>query len=273
MSVYASTAASVEISIKTGSNPTCMGDLVTFNATPTNGGTSPTYVWKIGTVAVGTGASYTADNFTDGQVVTCEITSNDAWVIQKTATSNPITMKVYSIAPSVTIALTSGSNPSISGQSLTFTATPINGGSSPSYQWKVDGSDVGDSRPTFTSTYLTNGQIVSCDVISSSSCASPTKATSNTIRMNVNFRVGNQVISANELIKVYPNPFANEIIIEFDGNTNKIDFEILNSLGQTILNGILVDKNVIKTAHFTPGIYLIKFKSGLTSEFRKIVKN
>jgi len=73
-------------------------------------------------------------------------------------------------------------------------------------------------------------------------------------------------------IKVYPNPVTNELTIELKGNTKKIDFEIINSLGQVVYNGNIVEKTVVQMANFAPGIYIIKFESGKTFEFKKIVK-
>lgn len=73
-------------------------------------------------------------------------------------------------------------------------------------------------------------------------------------------------------VKVYPNPITNELVIEFEGNTNKINFEVLNAIGQVVFNGILLERVVVQTASFIPGIYLIKLKSGKTFEFKKVIK-
>ncbi len=79
--------------------------------------------------------------------------------------SNTITMAVNTnVTPSVAIALTTGSNPGCAGSSLTFTATPTNGGTTPAYQWKVNGSNVGTNSATFTTSSLTNGQVVTCEL-------------------------------------------------------------------------------------------------------------
>ncbi len=50
----------------------------------------------------------------------------------------------------------------------------------------MNGANVGTNSATYTTTTLTNGAVVNCVMTSSSSCASPTTATSNSITMTVN---------------------------------------------------------------------------------------
>ncbi|MBK7762450.1 MAG: S8 family serine peptidase [Bacteroidetes bacterium] len=177
---------SVSIAVTSGSNPLCAGSSITFTATPTNGGI-PSYQWQVNGSNVGTNsATFTSSTLTNGQAVTCIMTSTATCASPTTASSNSITMVVNPIlTPSVSIAVTSGTNPMCSGSSITFTATPTNGGA-PSYQWQVNGSNVGTNSSTFTSSSLTNGQAVTCIMTSTATCASPTTASSNSINMVVN---------------------------------------------------------------------------------------
>jgi PKD repeat protein len=71
------------------------------------------------------------------------------------------------------------------GTSVTFTAIPTNGGSNPSYQWKVNGINVGSGGSTFTSSLLKNGDVVTVVMTSSEMCTSGNPATSNSITMSV----------------------------------------------------------------------------------------
>jgi len=88
--------------------------------------------------------------------------------------------------PAVSIAIISGTNPACAGQLINFSATPVNGGSFPAYQWKVDGNNVGTDSPTYSSPTLTNGQVVSCVMTSNLPNANPLTANSNSITMTVN---------------------------------------------------------------------------------------
>jgi gliding motility-associated-like protein len=65
---------------------------------------------------------------------------------------------------------------------ITFTATPLNGGSNPTLQWYINSVPVlGQNGLTFTSTSLNNGDIVSAGIISNLPCADSTMIISNTI--------------------------------------------------------------------------------------------
>jgi photosystem II stability/assembly factor-like uncharacterized protein len=84
---------------------------------------------------------------------------------------------------------------------------------------------------------------------------------------------GYEFMGTNNSTKVYPNPVANELSIELDRITDNTVFEILNTFGQVVLKGTLVDKKtIINTSSFSPGVYLLKLENGKTIDFKKIIK-
>lgn len=87
------------------------------------------------------------------------------------------------VIPSISIS--ASSQEICTGTEVTFYATPVNGGSSPTYQWTVNGSNVGPNSPTYSSTTLANGDIINCILTSSDPCAINPNATSNSIAMVV----------------------------------------------------------------------------------------
>uniref|UniRef100_UPI00260891DC hypothetical protein n=1 Tax=Flavobacterium sp. TaxID=239 RepID=UPI00260891DC len=146
---------------------------------------APSYQWKLNGSDVGSdSATYTTTSLSNGDVVSVVMTSNaNPCLTGSPATSNTITTTVNANQPaSVTIASSDADNTICSGTSVTFTATPTNGGSAPSYQWKLNGSDVGSDSATYTTTSLSNGDVVSVVMTSNATpCLTGSPATSNSL--------------------------------------------------------------------------------------------
>uniref|UniRef100_UPI003A92F63D HYR domain-containing protein n=1 Tax=Bizionia sp. TaxID=1954480 RepID=UPI003A92F63D len=166
--------ATASISSSPGS-PICNGTAVTFTATSSNLGASPNYEWFVGGSSVGNNnASYTTTSLTNGDDVYVEITSGPCNTV---TTSNSITMTVNPLLP-VSFTLNTSANPACTGENLTFFVTGLtNGGATPAYQWYVNGSPVGSNTNAFTSTTISTGDVVSVEVSSNLTCASPIPAT------------------------------------------------------------------------------------------------
>jgi len=173
---------SVAMSAST-SDSVCAATSVTYSATPTNGGTAPTYVWSVAGSPVATGAtySYTPAN---GDVVTVEMTSNAACPSVASVSASKAMTVIPNLAPSVTISV--GPNDTLcSGSAATFVAVGANGGDAPVYTWIVGGTVVpGVSGPSYT--YMpSNNQTVVAKLNSSYRCPSANNVSSNTITMHI----------------------------------------------------------------------------------------
>lgn len=96
-------------------------------------------------------------------------------------------VSVGTVPAGITTAITTGSDAFCEGTPVTFTATPINGGTSPSYQWYVDGNSIsGATNATFNSNTLSSGSpVVTCQITSSADCASPATAISTGITLTI----------------------------------------------------------------------------------------
>ncbi len=106
--------------------------------------------------------------------------TNEYWAIDNVAilNANPI------IVTSVTISTASTSV--CDGTNVIFTASPTNGGTSPIYQWKNNGVDVGLNSPTYTTSSLTNANSITCIMTSNATpCTNGSPATSNAIIMEI----------------------------------------------------------------------------------------
>jgi hypothetical protein len=74
------------------------------------------------------------------------------------------------------------------------------------------------------------------------------------------------------LFNVYPNPISDELTIEMRGGREKVNFELVNSIGQTVQNGSFIEKTVIQANNLATGVYLIKLQHGNTFEVTKLIK-
>ncbi|MBI3235292.1 MAG: hypothetical protein HYZ42_14870, partial [Bacteroidetes bacterium] len=191
--VTSNVTPSVSLSITSGSSSICSGSSVTFTATPTNGGASPVYNFKVNgnSVQNSSTATYTSTSFANSDAVTCTMTANNTCQTTATANNGTTNMTVTTnVTPSVSLSITSGSSSICSGASVTFTATPTNGGSSPVYNFKVNGNSVqNSSTATYTSTSFANSDAVTCTMTANNTCQTTATANSGTTNMTVTTNV------------------------------------------------------------------------------------
>ncbi|HRQ51082.1 MAG TPA: hypothetical protein PLR74_11135, partial [Agriterribacter sp.] len=87
------------------------------------------------------------------------------------------------VAPQVSIATASATI--CRSENINFTATPVNGGASPSYQWKINGVNTGSNSNAFSSSALSDNDVVTCVMTSNAACSTPASVTSNSIQVSV----------------------------------------------------------------------------------------
>ncbi|MBL7903378.1 MAG: VCBS repeat-containing protein [Bacteroidales bacterium] len=175
------------ISITASETAFCSGTAVTFTASCVNQGSTPVYQWKLNNNNTGTNSPvYTSTNLAHNDQVLCELTSSEPCAIVPDAISNSIVVSVtQTLTPSVSISATATSI--CQGTAVTFTATPVNGGSNPQYQWRINGNPVqGATQPQFTSSSLSNADAVSCALTSSEPCVTAVTVVSAPVTLQVN---------------------------------------------------------------------------------------
>jgi gliding motility-associated-like protein len=165
----------------------CAGTAFTFTPTPTNAGNSPTYQWFVNGTAVGTGPTYTSTTLRDGDIVRVVLTPTVGFCASGPAIATARVSLTPVLISSVKVS-TSTTLPVCVGAPVAFGIDVVaNIGSSPQYQWQVDGANVaGATGPRFTSTTLRDGQAVTLVVRSTDACGQPATATSNAVRVTIN---------------------------------------------------------------------------------------
>jgi gliding motility-associated-like protein len=164
--------------------PACEGVPLTFTAVPVNGGLNPVYEWYInGVPFIGqSSATFITASLNDSDIVSVLMTSSLTCASPDSALSNSFQQFIIQeLTPSVSI-VSMPMGVQCASVPITFTATPVNGGSNPTLQWYINSVPVlGQNGLTFTSTSLNNGDIVSAGIISNLPCADSTMIISNTI--------------------------------------------------------------------------------------------
>ncbi len=89
---------------------------------------------------------------------------------------------VSQVRPSVTITPAAF----CAGTSTTLTATPVEGGSAPTYSWTVNAGAVVSTQNTYTSSTFKNGDVVRVVMTSNSSCAFPSNIGDTSVTVKVN---------------------------------------------------------------------------------------
>jgi hypothetical protein len=161
------------------------------------------------------------NNLQNGDVIDVVMISNFSpanCLIGSPAFSNTITNTVNAnLTPLVTISSNDIDNIICTGTSILFTANPTNGGSAPSYQWKLNGNNIGLNAPTITLNTIIDGDVISLMMTSNASpCLSSTIAISNLIPIKV--LTSNITASANKTNICY----GDTVILKGSGAVNYV---------------------------------------------------
>ena len=174
------------ITIVPNATTICIGSAINFATTIKNGGSTPTYRWyKNGVLVDSLDATYSyiiSNNNTD--TVYCTMISNASCLTQSSSTSNIVyDTSISKVTPSVSII--SNTSAVCSGSNVIFTATPVNGGSSPTYQWQKNGVNVGSNNSVYQVSGLMDNDTIICQLTSSNSCILTNNVNSNKIGIQI----------------------------------------------------------------------------------------
>ena len=135
-------------------------------------GAGYSYQWQNGSVNI-PGATSSAYSVTIAGSFKAVITSNFGCITVSSAVAVTVDPSLL-ITPSVTISAMPGNILCLVPSPVSFSATPVNGGSAPTYQWFVNGAGAGMGA-TFGYTPA-NGDIVKLLMTSNAACVSPLTA-------------------------------------------------------------------------------------------------
>jgi len=175
----------VGVDIAANKTQICSGETVNFTALPVNGGVNPVYTWFVNGKKIngekGSTYSYKPENKDE---IVVKLTSGELCVIDPDAISDTIIINITD-GLKVDVEITAGKTTICDGDSVTFVATPVNGGDNPAYAWFVNGTEIkGKTGSTFTYKPK-NGDQIYVQLISGEFCAVDPVALSNKITIAV----------------------------------------------------------------------------------------
>lgn len=259
---------SVSISASPGLT-VCHGYSVTLTAIAVNGGTTPSFLWTKNGINVATGPSYSYVPAT-GDVVTVKLYSSHPCRLIDSVVSAPVTITVSPVVtPSVTIVAHPGLVIS-PGQSDTLVTFVSNAGSTPTYQWSINGVTIpGATNATFVSSTFANGDVVTVQVTSSGLCSGLIASASVTISVGVGV---DQVTNKAMDLRLSPNP--NKGVFSVTGSIGSVSdgeafIQVTDMLGQIVyeskvtVRGGKVDERIELNNTLANGTYLLRFGMGM----------
>jgi gliding motility-associated-like protein len=163
----------------------CAGTSLVFTPVASNAGPAPTFRWYVNNTLVASSSTYTSSTLSNGDVVRVEVVPTAGFCATSLAVAS-VTINLTPVSiPTVAIGARTPL-PACSSTAIVFAVDSIGRpGPSLTYQWQVDGVSVsGATSPTFTSSTLRDGQVVTLVVTTPSACGTLT-ATSNPVRATI----------------------------------------------------------------------------------------
>ncbi|MEI8278519.1 MAG: T9SS type A sorting domain-containing protein [Bacteroidota bacterium] len=235
-----------------GNDTLCAGSITVLTATANI--SSCTYQWHVNSTNVGSNSNSYSYSPTNGDIISCTINTTGTSSCYTTTNANSNTLSIDVMATIIPTISISGNDTVISGTPTLYTATAnINGGT---YQWKVNGSNVGANSSTYTYTPAPGDSITCAILVPSIGCFSTTSASSNSIQIVIT-SLGVNTITGTSGLHVYPNPAIN--ILHIDNVVGNTLCRIMNMMGATLQQSELqMHNNTISIDGLASGIYMLE---------------
>ncbi len=175
------------ISISTNNPFNCGCTEIIFKAMVTNPGVSPSYQWQVNGQNTGIDADvFVNNNLNAGDIITCIYSDKVSCLAKGSTTSNSIHFGTDDGSPP-SVSIVASADTICSHSAITFTATALNAGINPAYQWKLNGVNTGPGSNIFPATSVVNGDVVVCEIKTDPafSCGPPASVTSNALVIHV----------------------------------------------------------------------------------------
>ncbi len=250
----------------------CQGTVADITVNPVYGGDAPVFTWMKNGVIVSTASDYSFLPV-NNDVIYCIMRSNYPCRLQNIDTSANIVMKIDTpLMPIVSIATSPNTMVQL-GSKVTMTASVVNGGLAPTYQWVKNSIPVAGAT---TNVYVDSASIAqsadSISVLVTSSGYCPATAHQWVYIQVANVGVG-QINNSIGDISVVPNPNKGDFIIKgsVGANNEDVSLELTDVLGQVVYTnkvtapGGKLNEHVVLGSKLANGMYILSVRTAAES--------
>ncbi len=240
----------------------CAGDSTTINLLVENGGSQGTIQWYLNGAPVSEDMnSLEASNFSDGDQVYAQLTSNQACLSNATFFSDTLTL---SVNPVLEASVTINSIDSVfcEGDSILVELSYMNEGANPIFEWFINESPVQlNNVNTFFIPGIQIGDQVTVVMNSSEQCI---------VNNFVEDTFDPEVLDCSEVndheplfdtvVDIYPNPSFGEMTIDIEGWSGECTLEIVDISGKIIISDTFSPDNINHSLILTlqdSGVYFV----------------
>lgn len=163
-----------------GPTPICLNTTNTYSVTALTNATS--YNWTLPNGWTGTSATNSISATAGSTGGSVQVTATN---VCGTSPVQSLPVVVNAPAPAITFNHSPSGIP-CSGTNITFSAVYVDGGTTPSFQWKRNGQNVGTNSPTYVTSSLINGDAISVVLTSNATCTNVTTVASTVQNIQLN---------------------------------------------------------------------------------------
>lgn len=251
VSLSPSVLPALTASIASPDNVICQGESPVFNASVITGGPAASYQWQVNNNDAGTNSeTFSANNFSDGDVVTCIINSSDVCVTGNPLTTNGIIVTVNPLPPTPVIT-----------QEFSFLTSNATSGN----QWYNADTGIidGETGTAFSPSSSGNYYVIVTD---ENGCNSDASNVIDFLYTGIH-EINNQIFT------VYPNPTNGDFTISwYDLVSNTVSIELFDASGNILLSkqgkGTTA---MIDSGNLSAGIYFLRVTDESSSQVQKII--
>jgi hypothetical protein len=252
----------------------CEGAPILFVSNIVNGGSTPKYQWyKSGSlIPSATASTYTDSMLMNGDTLFVALYSSDVCPVTQPTISNRVGVTVYPNLPTA-VSITASPDSIIRGFPVTFTASPVNGGSVPNYVWYLNAAPkYFDTSNVWVTNNLKDGDVVTVRMTSNVPCPVPLTITSPGLLMR-SYTTSVLPQGRQTAIRIYPNPVDDILTVELNGSTNDGLLTISDALGRTVFSSpVNATKCSYDLSGLATGVYVYRIRVDGENCFGKILK-